>query len=256
VIYTLLLAIGLYGSALAYAHYQAHRAKAMLAEAARVQIGDSEGSVLQLVRRYGGFSWTPDPLGPREDWIDEDEYEYQKNLLSDYKYEIAVSSFGTTSRQTAPKQRLIQAIQDALDIVPSDLRGVLGMRLWGTVVELSIRNGRVQSVSTMTLLEGRDGWLGHEWSLSKDMPHHDMQPRPYLIGAAHLTMGNGGGTAIENFFTPTASQEELAAARNFNTGCLTRIRGCTGLCELAPDALRFLVRHPDAAWNIIPPKCH
>lgn len=255
-IYTLLLAIALYGLALAYAEYQAHRARTLLAESARVQIGDSEGSVLQLVRRYGGFSWTPDPLGPKENWIDKDEYEYQKSLLNDYKYEIALSPFGTISRPPGRKYRVIGAIQREIDAMPSDLQGMLGMHLWVTTVELSIRNGQVQSISAMTQLEGRNGWLGHQWSLAKGMPHHDMQPRTYLIGAAFLTTGDGGGTAIENFFTPRASAEEVQAARNFNSECLTRLRVCAGLCELAPNTLRYLAQHPDVAWNIIPPKCH
>jgi hypothetical protein len=180
VIYMLLLAIVLYGLTLSYAQYQAHCARTLLAESARVQIGNTEGSVLQLVRRYGGFRWTPDPLGPKENWIDKDEYEYQRGLLSDYKYEIALSPFGTMSHGSGTRYRVIGAILREIGAVPSDLRGMLGMRLWVTTVDLSIRNGQVQSISAMTQLEGRNGWLGHQWSLAKGMPHHDMQPRTYL----------------------------------------------------------------------------
>jgi hypothetical protein len=68
VIAAVLLVAALYGLTRAYLEYAAHRATTMLAEAVHVQIGDSEGSVLPLVRRYGGLGWTPDPLPPREQW--------------------------------------------------------------------------------------------------------------------------------------------------------------------------------------------
>jgi len=107
----------------------------------------------------------------------------------------------------------------------------------------------------MTLFAGRSGWLGHRWLLAEGMPHHEMRPRAYVIGAAFLTMEDGGGTMIENVFTPKASEEEAEAARQFNTGCLTSINGCNGLCDVAPRALEHLKQHPDTNWNIIPPKC-
>jgi hypothetical protein len=129
------------------------------------------------------------------------------------------------------------------------------MRDWGTVVELSIRSNRVMSVSEVTLVEGRSEWLGYKWEIAEGMPHHEMRPQGYAIGSAHLTMGGGGGEMIESFFTPKASDEETETARKFNAGCLTSIRGCSGLCDLAPRSLEYIEHHPDAAWNIIPQKC-
>jgi hypothetical protein len=224
----------------------------MLAEVSRVRVGDTEVSVLPLVQRYGGFKWTPEALSPREQWLDKDEYDYQQNRLSDYRYEIEVSPFGITGGRTS---RLTQAMRAVRAAVPAHLRPVLGMRDWGTAAGFSIRGGRVQSVSAMALIAGRSEWLGDSWELAEGMPHHDMPPRTYAIGAAHLTMGDGGGTMIENVFTPKASEEEAQAARQFNTGCLTSIKGCNGLCDVAPRALDYLKQHADAVWNIIPPKC-
>jgi hypothetical protein len=60
---------------------------------------------------------------------------------------------------------------------------------------------------------------------------------------------------IMNYVTPEASGEERATARQFNAGCLTNIKGCDGLCDVAPRALKYLKQHPDAVWNIIAPKC-
>jgi len=59
----------------------------MLAELSRVQVGDIEASVLALTGRYGGFKWTPEPLPPREQWIDKEEYDYEVTRQTDYKYE-------------------------------------------------------------------------------------------------------------------------------------------------------------------------
>jgi hypothetical protein len=252
VIVALLIVVAAWGSMWAYAGYEDHRAKLMLAEVSRVHVGDAEASVLPLVQRYGGFKWTLEPLSPREDWLDKDEYDYQKNRASDYKYELGLSPFGTTNRQTS---RLTQAMRAIRAAIPERIRPVVGMRDWGTGAELSIRGGRVQSVEAMTLFTASSGWLGHKWELAEGMPHLGMPPQAYAIGVAHLTMDEGGGTMIENFFTPKASEHEVGVARQFNTGCLISIKGCDGLCDVAPRALEYLKKHPDAAWNIIPPKC-
>jgi hypothetical protein len=253
VVVALLVVAALWGSLRGYAEYKAHRAKSLQVEASRVKIGDSEESILALTSRYGGFKWTPAPLPPKEQWIDKDEYDYQVNLQSDYRYELGISPFGTAA---APVGRWTQTLRAARERVPLHLRPLLGLRDWDTVVELSIRRGIVQSVSTMTLVEGRSGWLGHSWELAERMPRSYMPARAYAIGAAHLTMADGGGEMIQNFLTPKASREEVEVARKFNAECLISISGCDGLCDVAPRALAYLKHHPDAVWNIIPPQCH
>ncbi len=245
VIVATLLATTLYGALRAYVQYEAHRATLMLAEAARVQVGATEASVLQLVNRYGGYKWTLEPLPPRKNWVDPQEYDYQRN------------PFGlTTYGPGGQRSRAIQAISVVINAIPKRLRAVLGMRDWGSVVDLSIRNGRVQSVSAALLVEGRSEWLGYEWQFVDAMPHRKLQARVFVIDSAFLEMGNGVGMMILNTFTPKASEEEIQVARKFNTACLTSIQGCTGLCDIAPRALEYLKRHPDAGGNIIPPKCH
>jgi hypothetical protein len=206
-----------------------------------------------LIARYGGLKWTPEPLSPREQWIDKDEYDYEIKSVADYKYELAIGPLGTL---VARVSRWTQALRAARKVVPEHLRELLRLRDWGTTVELWIRGGRVQSVSAMTLVEGRSEWLGHSWELAKRMPRYGMPLRAYAIGSVHLTMADRGGEMIQNFLTPKASEEEVEAARKFNAGCLTSLRGCDGLCDLAPRALEYLNHHPDAVWNIIPPECH
>lgn len=257
VIAALVLAAALYGSMRAYVEYEAHRATSLLAETSRVQIGDAEASVLQLVRQYGGYKWTPPALDPKENWIDKDEYEYQRNLQSDYAYILKTTPFGFLTVADGLTGRETQ-IDDALHVVrtsvPAHLRAILGMRNWAALAEFSIRSGRVQRVSANVLVEGPT-WIGQEWELAPGMPRHDMQPRTYAIGSAILEMENGGGTAIENYLTPRASPEELQAARSFNAACLTSIAGCNGLCDFAPRTVEYLKHHPDRADNIVPPQC-
>jgi hypothetical protein len=252
VVAAVVLAVVLFASLRAYFEYETHRAKSLLAEASRVQIGAAEASVLPMVKRYDGYKWKPEPLPPKDQWIEKDEYDYQRNLLSDYKYELEISPFGTTARDMSRWTRAMLAVRNA---VPSRLRSVLGMREWGTGVQLSIRNNRVQSVSATTLVEGRSKWLGHRWEVAEGMPRHDMRPRAYTIGSGILEMGDNGGTMIENYFTPSASEEEVQAALSFNARCLTSVAGCNGLCDFTPSALQYLEQHPDVALNIIPPKC-
>jgi hypothetical protein len=138
-----------------YAAYQVNCARLMIAEASLVQIGDSEISVLPLVRRYGGFTWTPEPLAPKDNWIDKDEYDYQQNRVSDYDHVLEVSPFGTTNLRTI--RRLTKVLQQIRAAVPVRLRPLLGMRDWGVTIDLEIRGDRVQSVSTTTVAEGKSG---------------------------------------------------------------------------------------------------
>src|SRR6478752_584899 len=89
-----LVLVVLFASLWVYDEYEAHRATSMLVEAGRVQLGDSEASVLPLVRRYGGFKWAPDSfanLGKREEWIDPLEYEHRLKSISEYAYWVAVN---------------------------------------------------------------------------------------------------------------------------------------------------------------------
>jgi hypothetical protein len=204
----------------AYVEYEAYRAESMLAELSRVEIGDTEGSVLGLSGRYGGFKWTPERLSPKEQWIDKEEYDYEVTRQCDYRYELGVSPFGTTIGRVG---RLAQVLRAARGVIPTRLQPLLGLRDWGTVAELSIRSGRVQSVSAMTLFEGRSEWLGHKWELAEGMPRYGMPARAYNIGASHLTMANSGGEMITNFLTPRASDKEVDAAHKFNSKCLTSI---------------------------------
>jgi hypothetical protein len=244
-----------------YVEYEAHRAKTMLAEVARVRIGDSESSVLQLVKQYDGFKWVPETkqrLGPREDWLDNEEYEFRLRSMSDFAYSLEITpwDFPNLARAMEGKERRSEKILRAvISAIPSFVRPYLGMRDWVVRVDLSVKEGHVSEVAMTAILEGKNQWLGHDWVLATEMPHVDMPSRTYLIGAAFLSMADGGGNSVENFLTPAALSEQIEAAHGFNAACLTSIRGCSGLCELSPRTIRYLEKHPEAAYNIVAPKC-
>lgn len=235
-----------------YISHEIHRAEQMLDEIAAIRIGDSEASVVPLIRRYDGFKWTPQPLSPREDWLDRDAYEYEKSKMADYNYTLEVGPFVRTLPHAS---RWIQVMQVIRAGTPIHLRPVFGMREWAASAEVAIRSGRVQSVSAMTIFAGRSEWLGHSWELAEGMPRYGMPQRTFAIGIAHLTMGDPGGTMLQNFLEPKASDEEVNTARQFTVACWIKIKGCSTLCDVAPRAIAYLKQHPDAAWNIIPPKC-
>jgi len=240
----------------AYVHYEVHRATALQAEACRVQIGDAEATVFPLIDRYSGFKWTPDSLGPRENWIDKEEYDYQKSLESDYRYYLAVSPYELLANDVRSGQtRADRTVRAVMNNTSVQLRSVLGMRDWNAGVEVAIRDGRVQSVLGMVLVEGRSGWMGNIWKLANAMPNRELQGRAYVVRSAHLNMATNSGSMIENYFTPRASNEEMQASRKFNTACLTSLRGCDGFCEFVPHTLEYLKQHPDAAGNFSPSNC-
>jgi hypothetical protein len=107
----------------------------------------------------------------------------------------------------------------------------------------------------MVLVEGRSRWLGHEWEFASAMPEHGIQANVFVVQSGILAMENHGGAIIQDIFTPKASEEEVQTSRKFNTACLTGIRGCDRFCDFTPRTLEYLKQHPDAAGNIIPPKC-
>jgi hypothetical protein len=252
IIVVFLIVVAGWGSMWAYVGYEAHRTKLLLSEISQIHLGDTEASILPLVERYGGFKWSSGPLSPQEDWIDKDDYEYQKARASDYAYALEVNPFASLNPYAG---RFAQVMGKLRTAVPAPLRPMLGMRDWLADTYVSVRGGRVQSVGAITVFGGRSSWLGHGWRLSEGMPEHDMRQKTYAVGGGALTMGEGGGAIIENYFTPEASEEEAQAARQFNTKCLTSIRGCKNFCDVAPRALDYLKNHPDAIWSIIPPDC-
>ena len=201
-----ILATALFAITWSYTAYKATRAKSLLAEGARVRIGDSEASLRPLVQRYGGVKWEPTgstrtTLGPRENWLDKSEYERALRTYPDYAYSIEVNPWGYPSIGTESdlSLRLNAVLWSAMDDVPTSIRSPFGLRRWVSAVDIYIRDGRVSKVSGEVLVEGRSRWLNHEWSLVSEMPREALQSSAYITEPENIAMRTG---AAEVWKTP------------------------------------------------------
>jgi len=231
--------IAFYVLARVYLAYEVHRATSMLAELGRVRIGDGEASLLPLVSRYDGWQWTPKFAHPDGSFDD-----------CEYVFEVNPWRFPNLAGHTRRFDTAIRAVTKA---IPEGRLSSAGLRLWMAGVFVSIRSGRVHSVDANVVVEGRGEWLGQLWTL--EAKSEESGSPPLAVGVTSLEIGNGGGGAIRAFLTPSASQEQVHAAHNLNAACLTSMRGCRNFCDLAPAATRYLMQHPEAATNLIPPIC-
>ena len=241
-----------------YTARQARRAESMLAEASGVRIGDSEASVLPLVERYGGHKWAPPgstrgTLGPREDWIDLEEYDRALNTYPDYVYSIQVNPWGSPT--LAPSSKAAQALRIAMMIVPGRVRSPLGLRDWGSFVSIQIRDGRVSKVGATLFVEGRSRWLNHSWYLATDMRNEPLPLRPYTIEGENVLMREDRSIGIRNLITPQATAEQAEAAHTWNTACIVSLRGCSNRCELSPRAFQYWNTHRSPSGPTWEPTC-
>ncbi len=99
--------------------------------------------------------------------------------------------------------------------------------------------GIVTSLEYGVYVRGRDGrLLGHEALEINAFPkdrRDRLGPRSHFVRWANITT-DFGGEALTSTLTPQANAEERNRAYDFGFGCLTRLGGCTGLCQLAPSA--------------------
>jgi len=224
--------------------YLAHRSVALLAEAAQIQIGASEGSVLPIVARYGGVKEMPPPPVSAEDCLVPSFCETPKAPNYDYWYEVDLSPFDLFSRNL-PKGRLGRALEYLMYWTSSSWRDPLSLRNSMVDVSIDIRAGRVEVVHGGLYVEGRNGWLGNIWDVAQDMSRHDMGSKAYVIGGAFLSFPPSGGAGTTHSLTAGATAEQFEAAQSFNSECLTAFFPCRGLHDLSPRAYEYLCEHPD-----------
>lgn len=230
----------------------------MLAEASRVRIGDSEDSVLPLVRRYRGHKWSPPnstrgSLNDRENWVNVEEYERALSIYPDYVYSIEVDPWGSPTFETPSKAA--KALRIVIDAIPSGVRAPLGMRDWASFIDIRIRDGRVSGVEGIVLVEGRSRWLNHSWSLAYERLSQTLPQRPYAIESENVLMRDGRSRGIRNLITPQASEEQAEAAHTWNMACVVSLRGCSNRCELSPRAFQYWNTHPDHSGSTWEPTC-
>jgi len=234
-----------------------HRSITLLDEAARIQIGASEDSIVPLVTQYNGVKWTPPPPGPVDDCVDKTDCEYQNAHRPDYQYEIALSPFGvlpSTLTQVQPG-RIHRLLTFLMIRVPSEWRDPFSLRDTWTEVVISTRAGRVVAVSGNLYVEGSGRWLGNMWSLSAGMPHVDVRSKGYAIDGTFLTFPGHGGAGTVHHLTPAATPEQFKSAQSINTRCITSLVPCRCLSDLTPLAFQYLSRHPDVGSSVETDDC-
>jgi len=245
----------LYCGIRAYTVYLTHRAISLLDEAARIQVGATEDSILPLVARYGGVKRKPDPPIQTDDCADKAGCEYYNAHLPDYAYGIGLSPFGVMFAPDRQAGRIRSALAALMIETPSSWRDPLSLRDWEVFADFRIRAGRVEAIHGGIYLEGRTRWLGNTWELVADLPHPEMPQKAYSIGGTFLTFPGNGGAGTMHYLTPAATPEQFQAARSFDTRCLNGLIPCRCLGDLSPRAFQYLEQHPEVGSTITTPDC-
>lgn len=216
--------------------YQIHRASQMLAKVQSVSVGDSENSIGQLLKRYGGYRWDVQ-LGAHEDY--------------NYVLEINPWRFPTLSNYKSVGRE--HPIGIGLN---TRFRRAIGLRWWLVTSEIAIKNKRVVAVQAETCVEGKTMWLGTSWRLSEKPREFERDPTAvYLsfepdvdfVSPAILEMGTGGGTSWGFWIKPSSPRVQRDLTNRWDFGCLDSLRGCDTLCDLLPEAARFFSEHSELA---------
>jgi hypothetical protein len=234
----------------AYTGYLAQRANAVIAEAARIQVGATERSILPLVARYGAMKWRPQQPISTNDCPDRASCERFNANLPDYAYDVDIAPFNILSAPPPQTGGLRRALAFLMIRTPSSWRDPISLRDWVTEVQICIRSGRVVRVYSSVIVEGRTRWLGSTWELSPDGRDNGAPPKAYAVDGMNLTFPGNGGAGILQFLTPEATSEQLLAAHSFNARCLTGLMPCRRLCDLSPRAFQYINQHPEVS-NIV-----
>ncbi len=239
---TLFLVLSCYGLARAYLAYEANRAGRMLKELAAVKIGDSEGQVLPMLRRYGSCRGEMDP--------------YKKRDKTDYECLVEIGPSGiyynVDRANTGMFYRTTRAILSSLN---PRLRRAIGLRRWSVYGRVGFKDKQVKAVFGSVMVEGSHEWLAGDWGLENTIPEwaiesfvtspgvswpHDVNH--YLVGWTRLLameVQNGGGEGAGVGITTAATDEERRSAHEFRLQCLTSRSGCRTVCDLYPAAVEF-----------------
>jgi hypothetical protein len=132
----------------------------------------------------------------------------------------------------------------------------LGLQDWDCGGHVEVDAGHVTYVSYGVFVRGSGGSvLGRntqEFKEFKAIPMYlqeRMGQRSYHADWFNITTV-GGGEGIRSIFTPQANAEERKRASDFDFDCLTRLGGCTSLCQSAPSALADLLKETGQMWRL------
>jgi hypothetical protein len=121
----------------------------------------------------------------------------------------------------------------------------LGMEDWQAGASVTVDEGIVTRLSCSVLARcsggGLLGRLIEEFSVTPEYLKDRMRERSYYVHWLNITTV-GGGEGIHSVLTPRANADERARAYDYDLSCLTRVGGCTSLCQFAPLAFADLVK--------------
>jgi hypothetical protein len=127
----------------------------------------------------------------------------------------------------------------------------LGVQDWWIGATVTVDGGIITDVwydvgvrSSGDWASGRDWVLGrsvYEFAALPAYLQERMGQRSYSVRHYVITT-LGGGEGIQSLLSSHANAEERTRAYDFDFGCLTKVGGCTSLCEFAPSAFADLVK--------------
>jgi hypothetical protein len=127
----------------------------------------------------------------------------------------------------------------------------LGLQDWWTGASVTVVGGTVKDVLYNVGVRGSGDWAsGRDWVLGRSVCEFAALPaylqermgqRSYSVRHYVITT-LGGGEGIQSILTPHANAEERRRAYDFDFACLTKVGGCTSLCQFAPSAFADLVK--------------
>lgn len=233
----------------AYSQYMARQALSLLAETRLIEIGSDGQSVSRLIGRYGVIKCNTSVSGSKNGCTNGAECQQNGADMNDYTCEIRLSPFQIFSIDSSKTSRMRGAIAFFMVYVPKYLRDLIGLRNWLVDATVQIRNKGVASVSGSAFVEGRNEWLGNSWRLSSSVVGDDQASTAYSVEMTHLQLSENGGLAVEEFFTRSATREQLQVSYDLNSRCFVSLTSCVSLSDLKPSLFEYLRGHPEIRTN-------
>ncbi len=240
------LVVFMFGSALAYVRYRAHRAQQLVEQLQRLEVGQPPpAELMQLMRRY-------EP--PTRFWTDEPCTE--KNC----EYAAYISTFGISNFEGTPvdPESLIGSFLGVFDGLDDERMNYLGIRYWVVGVFVRMERGQTKAFSMFVQVEGpRHKWLLADVNMPASTPDstvrtdappgHDVSTCGLHSHWTHLHVGDETGEGVRGQLTAHATPNERVEAFGVRWQCLTGLGGCFELSELAPGLASRIRRSCETA---------
>jgi hypothetical protein len=127
-------------------------------------------------------------------------------------------------------------------LIGGSARTLPGLRQWGLVASLEVKNGYLSNLYLSQGVLRADGFELHSTlRLNGEDSHAVPDGVPYYVYEAHIT--GPPGEAIGAELSAAASAEDRTKGFSFSFSCLTTLRGCRHVCDTFPSV-----------WNDLTPR--